>query len=185
MTPKSKRLWLLRLAQAARRRLDETIEILEDGRFSDDEAGKHDRLVWDAYQALFGDEKTLRWLLLVRALEKATRCSPQASDVSVARKVLHAYGDVFPDLARAMDSAKLTRAVAAWRADRNYFDAIRVALVSASRDGKVPSARSMATKWSAATTAAPWTAPSKRRPRRRGSDERPRGVRVEDRRTRG
>lgn len=108
MTPQAKRRWLLRLAQAARRRLDETIETLEDRRFTDDEASGHEALVWDAYQAIFGEGKTLRWLRFVRGVETATKLFPAAAEATVARHVLNEYAEVFPDLARAMDRAKVS-----------------------------------------------------------------------------
>lgn len=181
MTPRSKRRWLLKLAQAARARVEQTIDVLEDGRFSDEEVARTEPLVWETYQAIFGDEKTLRWLLFVRAVETKTSTLIHASDVAVARGVINAYGEIFPDIARDLDAAAVTTAVRAWRDDCNHFAAVRKALVSALPEAKVPTARSMATKWSAATTSAPWTAPSKRRPRRSGTAEQPRGVRLEDR----
>lgn len=162
-------------------RLEQTIEALEDRAFSAEEVAGFEKLVWDVYQAAFGDEKTLRWMLFVRALETSSHVLPDESDLAVARHVTDTYGEVFPDIARDIDRAKVAAAVRAWREDRNYFEAIRAALLSVIDETQVPKARSMATKWSEATTATPWKAPSKRRPRRRGTLEQPRGIHPEDR----
>lgn len=180
MTPTERRAWILGLARASCARLEDWIEVLEDGHHKNRDLEGFGARIEDAYYALYGDRKTLRWLLFVRAIENGThivhltprfRVVPNIeSDSSVARNVIQEYGVVFPDAAKKLRLALVTNAVRAWRADLNYFDAIRKALLpaySAGQKPKLPSARSLATKWSEFNKNTPWRAPSNRRQRRR------------------
>lgn len=207
MMPRERRQWLHRLAGAVRGRIDEIIEVLEESAYKDRELVGFGARVEDAYYALFGEQKTLRWLVFVRAIENRTHVARSAltgrilddddsddlfptqhpvriarrpaSDRTIARAVIKDYAIVFPAAARKLSVPGVAAAVRAWRADADYFKAIRAALRQAfpeGQKGSLPSARSMATKWSAYTRSAPWSVPSKRRPRRRPKISRSRRV---------
>jgi hypothetical protein len=218
VTPKERREWIVGLARAARNRLDDAIDTFTDPVFSDAEVQSLGSGVEAAYYALYGERKTLRWLLFVRAIEKQTfvlrlkkvgrsekkkkkskrfledvivvgghvRVVPsKLKDVTIARRAIKEYGVVFPDAAENIDPKLVASAVHAWRADRDYFKAIRAALVSAYPDGEtryggkddLPNERSMSKKWSEFNKSTPWLAPSKnkkpRKPKRKSQSKAP------------
>lgn len=160
---------LIELARATKRRLEFAIAALDDEEVDegDDELAFWRGLVRRTYHAAFGNERTMRWLTFVRAVEAETirQAKERTVDATVARRVVERYARVFPDLAAALVAAKVEAAVIAWRTDRNQWKAVRAALLDVAP--MVPTPRSMATQWSRKTKRVPGVQSRKRRPPKR------------------
>lgn len=177
MNPKDEREWLLWRAREVRGWLDEVIEYLEEPKDTDHArvVAHWGKVVREVHEVAFGNEKMWRWRVFVEALERCTARWPDRSDLWVADRVMRRYREVFPDRGHLLQASQVEAAVHAWRTDLQHWQGVRAALSAAVPS--LPSARSLATKWSALTRTRPSRAPSRKRPSRTGRDAaRPRGV---------
>ncbi len=158
--PPTDREAVLQLARAARKRLHAIIGAVED---DDVDAAEVEKVVRGVHRVVFPVRrvgKLQRWLLLAREVEAAAAETPTASDADIARRAVAKYAITFPHV--ALDVAQVEAFVHAWRTDRNYFKALRAALVN--HWPTVADERTMSKTWGKRR---PPSSPSKDRPRRR------------------